>query len=42
LLKYGIKFAATYIGAAAAAELSVFGAFGLRCNRLDRTGGKTA
>jgi hypothetical protein len=33
LQKYGIKFAAAYIGEAAAAEFSVFGAFGLRCNQ---------
>jgi len=34
--KYGIKFTAVYIGEAAAAVLSVFRAFGSRCNQPDR------
>jgi hypothetical protein len=36
LQKYGIKFTALYIGEAAAAALSVFRAFGSRCNQPDR------
>jgi hypothetical protein len=35
LQKYRIKFTAVYIGEAAAAGLSVFRAFGSRCNRPD-------
>jgi hypothetical protein len=34
--KYRIKFTAVQIGEAAAAALSVFGAFGSRCNQPDR------
>jgi hypothetical protein len=36
LQKCGIKFTAIYIGEAAAGALSVFRAFGSRCNQPDR------
>jgi len=36
LQKHHIKFTAAYIGEAAAAALSVFRAFGSRCNQSDR------
>jgi hypothetical protein len=38
LQQYAIKFAAVHIGEAAAAKLSVFGAFGSWCNQPDQTG----